>query len=124
MAVYLFMARSPFSGSVRTLDGVVAPFINVLGVLFGLTLAFLANDTWTAHDRAINTVLHEAHLIRTVVILSCSLGPTRAGRTKDAVTRYAEAAIAEWPLLAHGETIRPRPQRRPPPVDRRGAVAR
>ena len=33
--------------------GVVPPFINVLGVLFGLTLAFLANDTWNAHDRAL-----------------------------------------------------------------------
>ena len=46
------------------LGQVSGPFMNVLGVLFGLTLAFLANDTWTAHDRARGAVLREADAIR------------------------------------------------------------
>lgn len=104
VAVYAFMAHSPFSDWVRSLRGVAAPFINVVGVLFGLTLAFLANDTWTAHDRAINTILHEADSIRTVAILSRSLDQPARDELKDAVTHYAEATVAEWPLLAHGET--------------------
>lgn len=45
---------------VHSLRGVVPPFINIIGVLFGLTLAFLANDTWSAHDRATNAVYKEA----------------------------------------------------------------
>ena len=40
-----------------SLGGVVPPFINVISVLFGLTLAFLANDTWSARDRAVNAVM-------------------------------------------------------------------
>lgn len=44
----------------RSLHGVAPPFINIIGVLFGLTLAFLANDTWSAHDRAMNAVFREA----------------------------------------------------------------
>ena len=41
---------------VRSLQGVAPPFINIIGVLFGLTMAFLANDTWSAHDRAMKAV--------------------------------------------------------------------
>ncbi len=70
VALHWFMARSRWSGWVRSLKGVAAPFINVVGILFGLTLAFLANDTWTAHDRAINAVLREADSIRTLAVLS------------------------------------------------------
>lgn len=44
----------------RSLEGVAPPFINIVGVLFALTLAFLANDTWSAHDRAMGAVYREA----------------------------------------------------------------
>lgn len=37
-----------------------AAFINMIGVLFSLTLAFIANDTWNAHERATNAVFREA----------------------------------------------------------------
>ena len=49
--------------------GVVPPFINVLGVLFGLTLAFLANDTWNAHDRALAAAGLLINWRATVVVL-------------------------------------------------------
>ena len=38
---------------VAGMAGMVPPFINVLGALFDLTLAFLANDTWGA--QSVNT---------------------------------------------------------------------
>jgi len=104
VAVHWFMARSRWSDWVRSLEGVGAPFINVVGILFGLTLAFLANDTWTAHDRAINAVLREADSIRTLAILSRSLDQPVRDDLKTAITDYAQATVAEWPLLARGET--------------------
>ena len=48
-----FIQRSPWAPWARSLQGVAPPFINIVGVLFGLTLAFLANDTWGA--QSVNT---------------------------------------------------------------------
>jgi hypothetical protein len=104
VAVHWFMARSRWSDWVRSLEGVGAPFINVVGILFGLTLAFLANDTWTAHDRAINAVLREADSIRTLAILSRLLNQPAGDELRAAITDYAQATVAEWPLLARGQT--------------------
>lgn len=85
----------------RSMEGVAPPFINIIGVLFALTLAFLANDTWSAHDRATTAVYREADGLRAIVALAEALpspsGPAIAG----AATAYARAAVdVEWPLLA------------------------
>lgn len=102
--VWWLMVRSPWTGWVRSLKGVVPPFINIIGVLFGLTLAFLANDTWTAHDRAINAVLREADSIQSLSVLSAGLSPGRGDEMRGAVADYVRDDVAEWPLLAHERT--------------------
>ena len=54
-AVFLIqwvMMRSRWAGWMQSLQGVAPPFMNALGVLFGLVLAFLANDTWSATRRS------------------------------------------------------------------------
>ena len=89
---------------VAGIAGVVPPFINVLGVLFGLTLAFLANDTWGAHDRALAAVNREADALRAITILADHLPAEDSARVKLATRHYASAAVAEWPLLAHRST--------------------
>jgi len=104
MAVHYAMVRPPWSGWVRSLTGVVGPFINIVGVLFALTLAFLANDTWTAHDRAMNAVLQEADAIHTLQVLARLQMPEERGRVQSAIADYAAAVVAEWPLLAQRET--------------------
>ncbi len=88
---------TPWAHSLR---GVVPPFINIVGVLFGLTLAFLANDTWSAHDRALNAVFREADSLRSLVVLSGQLAEPLKGRVREAVSGYAQASAGEWPLLA------------------------
>lgn len=92
-----------WAARVRGLAGVVPPFINVLGVLFGLTLAFLANDTWNAHDRALAAVNREADGLRAIAILASHLPTADAARVNTANADYARAAVAEWPLLARRE---------------------
>ena len=86
------------------LGQVSGPFMNVLGVLFGLTLAFLANDTWTAHDRARGAVLREADAIRRLDILAETTPPETRPALHAAIRAYAAAAVDEWPALAHCET--------------------
>lgn len=84
----------------RSLQGIAPPFINIIGVLFGLTLAFLANDTWSAHDRAMQAVYKEADALHSVVALADTLPEAIQKRLQAALVGYAEASGDEWPLLA------------------------
>lgn len=92
-----------WAARVADMAGVVPPFINVLGVLFGLTLAFLANDTWNAHDRALAAVNREADSLRAISILASHLPDEDAARMRLAIGAYARSALAEWPLLSRRE---------------------
>ena len=98
-AIHWLMHRSPWAGWVRSLNGVVPPFINIIGVLFGLTLAFLANDTWSAHDRAMNAVYKEADALRSLVVLNSQLEEPQRSQLGEALNDYANASVAEWSLL-------------------------
>lgn len=102
--VYGLMTTEPWARRIHALKGVAPPFINVVGVLFGLTLAFLANDTWTAHDRALNAILREADSLRSLSVLSDTLDPRDQIEFRAAIATYAKAAVAEWPLLARCQT--------------------
>lgn len=94
------MQRSRWAGWVGSLQGVAPPFINIIGVLFGLTLAFLANDTWSAHDRAMGAVYREADALRVLFSLSGKLGEPVRGRLRTSIGDYARASAGEWPQLA------------------------
>lgn len=88
------------AGWLLSWQGVAPPFINILGVLFGLTLAFLANDTWSAHDRAIRAVYREADAMRTTLALSQNLPAPVASQVRGALAQYAQASVDEWGWLA------------------------
>jgi hypothetical protein len=98
----LWLGHSRFAPFIRLYRGVSPPFVNVIGVLFALTLAFLANDTWNAHDRATNAVFQEAGALRNILALSRHLPePTRA-KVEGAVQAYARLSVeSEWPRLAN-----------------------
>ena len=102
-AIYWLMARSPWRQQIRGFAGVVPPFINIIGVLFGLTLAFLANDTWIAHDRATTSVHREADALRSLMVLTSHLESPLRDELRQALTHYAQANADEWTLLARRE---------------------
>lgn len=84
-----------WQASLHALRGVVPPFINITGVLFGLTLAFVANDTWNAHDRATNAVFREADALRSLVVLSARVqDPLLQHRLHLDLRAYAQASVA------------------------------
>lgn len=87
--------------------GVAPPFINIIGVLFALTLAFLANDTWSAHDRATTAVYREADSLHAIVALTRTLPDPARVAVDRAVAAYARAAVEdEWPVLARRQNSR------------------
>lgn len=105
-ALMLWLAYcSRFAPLIRGFRGLSPPFVNVVGVLFALTLAFLANDTWNAHDRAVNAVYHEAGALRSIQALASPLPAPQRQAIAAAVQAYAaSAAHTEWPLLAHRQS--------------------
>lgn len=108
-AVYLIhraMQHRPWQAALHSLRGVAPPFINIVGVLFGLTLAFLANDTWSAHDRAMNAVYREADSMRSIAALSGTLAQPVQGQIRAHLADYALAIVDEWPALAERQTSR------------------
>lgn len=96
-----YMHEPRRAARLATLRGVAPPFINIIGVLFALTLAFLANDTWSAHDRAIDAVYREADSLQALVSLTRGLPETARADLDRAVATYARTTVVdEWPLLA------------------------
>ena len=98
---------SPWAERIRAWRGVSPPFLGVVGVLFALTLAFLANDTWNAHDRALNAVYQEADGLRSISALAEHLPPAVKAKVVDAVHGYARVTVEEeWPMLARRQSSR------------------
>ncbi len=87
-----------------TCGGIQPQLIGVLGMLFGLALAFLANDTWSAHDRASAAINREADSLRSILILTQNLPPAEASEVRQAARTYTQTALAEWPLIARRQT--------------------
>ena len=100
-AVVTWMHDARRTAWLLSFEGVAPPFINIIGVLFALTLAFLANDTWSAHDRATTAVFREADSLQAIVSLTRRLPAAERGEVDRAVAAYARSAVeVEWPLLA------------------------
>lgn len=101
-AAFIWVAhRSRYAALIAPWRGLSPPFVNVVGVLFALTLAFIANDTWLAHDRAIMAVQQEAGALRGLLVLAEGTAPATRQAVGDAVQAYARLVTAEeWPLMA------------------------
>lgn len=97
--------RAPCAGFLQSFRGIAQNFLTVINVIFALNLAFLANDTWIARDRALGAVFQEAGSLRTVRDLAGSLPDAAEAEIATAITRYAAlVAGAEWPALARRES--------------------
>jgi Protein of unknown function (DUF4239) len=73
----------------------------VLGIIFGLFVAFTAAQVWSDNDRAGAAVSREASALRAAVLLGAGLPAEQEGRLRELIRDYiAQAAKVEWPLMA------------------------
>jgi hypothetical protein len=73
----------------------------VLGVVFGLLIAFMAAQVWGDLDRANAAVNHEASALRAVVLLSAEFPGEPETRLRKLVSRHVrDARTIEWPAMA------------------------
>jgi hypothetical protein len=79
----------------------------VLGVVFGLLIAFVAAQAWGDIDRANGAVNHEASALRAVVLLSAQFPGEPKARLRKLVSRHVrDARTIEWPAMArHQATL-------------------
>ena len=92
--------HSPASPFIQTLKGVVAPFFSSTAVIFGLLIAFLANDIWDRNKQAERIVAIESETLIALYSLSAASGVDHPG-LRAAIRAYVVAVIDdEWPRLA------------------------
>src|SRR5262249_18458891 len=76
----------------------------ILGVLFGLFVAFTAAQVWTDNEKARAEIDREASALRNVVILASAFPKESEVQLRELMRRYiADAANQEWPMMAQGK---------------------
>lgn len=96
---------SRYAEFIKTFHGIAQNFLTVINVIFALNLAFLANDTWDARDRALDAVYRESGSLNNILDLARNVpDPARSNITR-VVENYARLTAAnEWPRLARRES--------------------
>ena len=86
----------------KSFKAVSPGMLPVLGILFGLFVAFTAAQVWADNDHAGASVSREASALRAVTLLAAGLPPDQETRLRGLVRSYVEqAATVEWPEMAH-----------------------
>ena len=100
-AVFAAVAVLATGERAKSFKAISPGMLPVLGIIFGLFVAFTAAQVWSDNDRAAAAVSREASALRAVTLLGAGLPAEQEGRLRDLVHNYIEQAITEeWPMMA------------------------
>ena len=112
-ALYAVVAILAVGERARSFKAISPGMLPVLGIIFGLFVAFVAAQVWGDSDRANAAVDREASALRSVVILATSFPGEPDARMRALVRGYInDATTQEWPMMARRTatlSITPRP---------------
>jgi hypothetical protein len=82
----------------KALKAISPGMLPVLGIIFGLYVAFTAAQVWGDSDRAGAAVSREASALRSAVLLAAGLPAEQEARLRGLVRDYVSQAVTvEWP---------------------------
>src|SRR4051794_11002261 len=86
----------------KSLKAISPGMLPVLGIIFGLFVAFTAAQVWGDSDRASAAVSREASALRSAMLLAAGLPAEQETKLRGLVRDYVgQAVAAEWPMMAH-----------------------
>jgi Protein of unknown function (DUF4239) len=103
LALIIFAAVNALATGERakSFKAISPGMLPVLGILFGLFVAFTAAQVWSDIDRATAAVSREASALRAVVLLATGLPAEQEARLRSFIHGYVEqTATVEWPDMA------------------------
>jgi hypothetical protein len=103
LAVTVFAAVATLATGERakSFKAISPGMLPVLGIIFGLFVAFTAAQVWNDNDRASAAVSREARALGAVILLAAGLPAEQEARLRGLVRGYIEqAATVEWPMMA------------------------
>ncbi|XIA67745.1 DUF4239 domain-containing protein [Bradyrhizobium sp. TZ2] len=103
LAIAVFMSVTVLATGERakSIQGRLPGMLPVLGIIFGLFVAFTAAQVWNDSDRAGAAVSREASALRSVVLLAAGLPAEKEAKLRSLVRDYVEhSATVEWPMMA------------------------
>ena len=100
-AVYAAIATLAVGERAKSFKAISPGMLPVLGIIFGLFIAFTAAQVWSDSDRASAAVSREASALRSAVVFASSFGGEPETRLRSLIRAYIEeTAAVEWPLMA------------------------
>jgi len=103
-AIFAGIARAATEERAKSLKAISPGMLPVLGIIFGLFVAFIAAQVWGDSDRASAAVSREASALRSAVLLAAGLPAEQETKLRGLVRDYVGQAVAvEWPMMAHQE---------------------
>jgi hypothetical protein len=103
LAAIIFAAVTGLATGARakSFKAVSPGMLPVLGIIFGLFVAFTAAQVWADNDHAGAAVSREASSLRAVTLLAAGLPAEQEARLLGLIRSYIEqAATVEWPEMA------------------------
>lgn len=110
-AIYAVVASLATAERAPSFKAISPGMLPVLGIIFGLFVAFTAAQVWGDSDRASTAVSREASALRSVVLLGAGLPAEPEAKLQGLVRTYIEqAATVEWPMMAqHAASLKAAP---------------
>ncbi|MBR0826554.1 DUF4239 domain-containing protein [Bradyrhizobium manausense] len=110
-SIYAVVARLATEKRAASFKAISPGMLPVLGIIFGLFVAFTAAQVWGDSDRASAAVSREASALRSAVLLGAGLPAETEARLQGYVRAYVEqAATVEWPMMArHAASLKAAP---------------
>ena len=100
LAIFAAVAALATGERAKSFKAISPGMLPVLGIIFGLFVAFTAAQVWSDNDRAAGAVSREASALRAVMLLGAGLPAEQEGQLRDLIRSYIEQAVAvEWPMM-------------------------